>query len=46
MKHPYYRYGYSLAILVGLIGYGIAFEQKSHDHGSESDNSKSSGTKA
>lgn len=35
MKHPYYRHGYALAILVGLIGYGIATTQKTHDAGSD-----------
>lgn len=27
-RHPYYRYGYAAAILVGLMGWGIATEEK------------------
>lgn len=30
-RHPYYRYGYAAAVLVGLIGWGIATEEKKHE---------------
>jgi hypothetical protein len=30
LKHPYYRYGYTAALLVGLIGWGLGYQQNRH----------------
>jgi hypothetical protein len=35
MKHPYARYGYVAAVLVGLLGWAIATEEKRHGHGQQ-----------
>jgi hypothetical protein len=32
MKHPYARYGYVAAVLLGLLGWAIATEEKKHGH--------------
>jgi len=31
-QHPYYRYGYAAALVVGIVGYALAREQKIRDH--------------
>ncbi len=31
-KHPYARFGYAGAVLLGLLGWAIATEEKKHPH--------------
>jgi hypothetical protein len=32
MKHPYARFGYAGALLLGLLGWAVATEEKKHPH--------------